>query len=77
MGPLPPTTIAFNMQNAQWRKAAEAAQPAGRPSSSRGRSAEPQAPWLVPALQLLCDYLVDDDVKVCPTSTCLCLLGAG
>ena len=65
-GPLPATTIAFNMQNAQWQQAAEPAVKLSRPQSRSAGAGEAaaHAAWLLPALQLLCDYLVDDSVEV-------------
>ena len=63
VGPLPPTTIAFNMQNV---RGADADAPAALPVSKSGRKnrAAAAALWMPTALRLLSSYLVDESVEV-------------
>ena len=63
VGPLPPTTIAFNMQNV---RGADADAPVALPVSKSGRKnrAAAAALWMPTALRLLSSYLVDESVEV-------------
>ena len=63
VGPLPPTTIAFHMQNARGADAEAAAAPTPSKAGRQGRAGA-AALWMPMALRLLAGYLVADKVEV-------------